>query len=68
MLQRLIVKAKNCVPAAPRIIGESVVRSTAFHCGRTLREQTLPALAYMKMEAARDKLDWACKWQAQHLA
>jgi hypothetical protein len=52
MLQRPIVKAKKCVPAARRTMGKGVVRSTALHCRCILTEQTPPALATVKMEVA----------------
>ena len=61
MLQRPIVKAKNCVPTAPRTIGEGVASGIVSHCGFVLTEhmQTLRALAYMKMEVAGDDLGHA---------
>ena len=52
MLQRPVVKAKKCAPAARRTMGEGVVRSTVSHCGCIPTEQTLPALAIVNMEVA----------------
>ena len=52
MLQRPIVKAKKCVPAARRTVSEGIARGTAFHRGCILTEQTLPALAIAKTEVA----------------
>jgi len=52
MLQRPIVKAKKCVPGARRTMSEGVARSTVSHCEYILTEQTLPALAIVKMEVA----------------
>jgi hypothetical protein len=51
MLQRPVVKAKNCVPVAPHTIGESVVSSIAF-----LRRSILSVNFGTREGGSRDEL------------